>query len=249
MPRANRYFLPGYVWHITQRCHDRAFLLKASRDRDVWRRWLYEARRRYSLCVLNYIVTSNHVHLLVYGKNDDQTIAKSMQLISGRTAQSYNRRRGRRGAYWEDRYHAVAVEHGDYLERCLVYIDLNMVRAGAVEHPSLWRHGGYVEIQSPKPRYRVIDLACLTQLLAFSSVDQFQLAHRQWVDATLASRSVRVPAWTEAVAVGSERFTRTIKAHLGVSCLHRKTELNEAGFVLKEGGMPYTARIKVKNLL
>ena len=107
-----------------------------------------------------------------------------------------------------------------------------------MEHPSLWRHGGYVEIQSPKSRYCVIDLACLTQLLAFSSVDQFQLAHRQWVDATLASRSVRVTAWTEAVAVGSERFTHTIKAHLGVSCLHRKTEFNEAGFVLKEDGMP-----------
>ena len=250
MPRANRYFLPGYVWHITQRCHDREFLLNASRDRDVWRRWLYEARRRYGLCVLNYIVTSNHVHLLVYSRNDDRTIANSMQLIAGRTAQSYNRRRGRRGAYWEDRYHAVAVEHGDYLRRCLVYIDLNMVRTGVVKHPSSWRHCGYVEIQSPKPRYRVIDLECLMQLLEFSSVGQFQLAHRHWVDAALAdNRSARVPAWTEAVAVGSEHFTCAIKARLGVSGLHRKTELNEAGFVLKEGGMPYTARIKVKNLL
>jgi putative transposase len=27
MPRANRYFLPGYVWHITHRCHKREFLL------------------------------------------------------------------------------------------------------------------------------------------------------------------------------------------------------------------------------
>ena len=28
MPRANRYFLPGHVWHITHRCHKKEFLLK-----------------------------------------------------------------------------------------------------------------------------------------------------------------------------------------------------------------------------
>jgi len=28
MTRANRHLLPGYVWHITHRCHKREFLLK-----------------------------------------------------------------------------------------------------------------------------------------------------------------------------------------------------------------------------
>ncbi len=36
----------------------------------------------------------------------------------------------RHGALWENRYHATAIEVGKYLQRCLVYIDLNMVRAG-----------------------------------------------------------------------------------------------------------------------
>ena len=34
MPRANRYFLPGYIWHITHRCHKKEFLLKFARDRQ-----------------------------------------------------------------------------------------------------------------------------------------------------------------------------------------------------------------------
>jgi len=57
-----------------------------SRDRRRWRFWLFEARKRYNLCVLNYIITSNHIHLLVleHGRGD---IAKSIQLIAGRTAQ------------------------------------------------------------------------------------------------------------------------------------------------------------------
>ena len=46
MPRANRYHLAGYVWHITQRCHRKQFLLKVARDRRAWIRWLYEALKR-----------------------------------------------------------------------------------------------------------------------------------------------------------------------------------------------------------
>ena len=34
MPRANRCFLPGHVWHITHRCHKQEFLLKFARDRQ-----------------------------------------------------------------------------------------------------------------------------------------------------------------------------------------------------------------------
>ena len=56
-------------------------------------------------------------------------IAESMQLIAGRTALEYNQRKGKRGAFWEDRYHATAFDADEHLQRCLVYIDLNMVRA------------------------------------------------------------------------------------------------------------------------
>jgi len=36
MPRANRHRIAGQVWHITQRCHRREFLLKFARDRRAW---------------------------------------------------------------------------------------------------------------------------------------------------------------------------------------------------------------------
>ncbi len=93
MPRANRHFQPGYVWHITHRCHKREFLLKFARDRRRCRHWLFEARKRFGLCVLNYIVTSNHVHLLVQDRGQGE-IAHGLQLIAGRTGQEYNRRQG-----------------------------------------------------------------------------------------------------------------------------------------------------------
>jgi hypothetical protein len=41
------------------------FLLRFARDRRRYLHWLFEAKKRFGLSVLNYTVTSNHVHLLV----------------------------------------------------------------------------------------------------------------------------------------------------------------------------------------
>src|ERR687892_2849932 len=66
MPRANRHFFAGHIWHITHRCHQRKFLLKFARDRRRYLHWVFEAKKRFGLSVLNYMVTSNHIHLLVH---------------------------------------------------------------------------------------------------------------------------------------------------------------------------------------
>ena len=76
--------------------------------------WLFEAKKRFGLSVLNYMITSNHVHLLIKDTGPN-VIADSMQLIAGRTAQEYNQRKDRQGAFWEDRYHATAIEADEHL--------------------------------------------------------------------------------------------------------------------------------------
>jgi len=130
--------------------------------RSRWVHWLYEARKRYDLSVLNYVVTANHIHLLVRDTGN-QAIQKSMQLIAGRTGQEFNIRKERKGAYWEGRYHATAIDTESHLFRCLVYIDLNMVRAGVVEHPSHW----VVDIMLFKTRQNVIALSIKLHYVSF----------------------------------------------------------------------------------
>ena len=49
MPRANRYIVSGAAYHLTHRCHDRAFLLKFARHRDRYREILREADPRRGL--------------------------------------------------------------------------------------------------------------------------------------------------------------------------------------------------------
>ena len=113
MARAKKHYLAGHVWHITHRCHKREFLLKFAKDRRRYLQWLWEAKKRYGLVILNYMVTSNH--LLVADDGDRAAIPRSIQLVAGRTGQEYNQRKGRKGAFWEDRYHATAVETDRHL--------------------------------------------------------------------------------------------------------------------------------------
>ena len=238
MPRANRHRVAGQVWHITERCHRKHFLLKFARDRRAWVGWLYEARRRFGLCVLDYQVTSNHVHLLVRDRGRDE-IAASMQLIAGRTGQSFNRRKGRRGAFWEDRHHATAVDTEGYLARCVVYIDLNMVRAGAVRHPRDWGESGYHEIQHGRGKYRIIERATLSRLLGVTE-DRLAGVHQEWIEAALASgQRARKPQWSEAVAVGRRAFVEEVHRNLGARARYRQIAEEDGVSVLREADEVY----------
>jgi putative transposase len=205
-------------------------------------RWLYEAKKRYGLVILNYVVTSNHIHLVVHGKDASETIPKSIQLIAGRTGQEYNRRKKRKGAFWEDRYHATAIETGEHLLRCIRYIDLNMVRAGAVSHPEQWLHGGYYEIQHPRRKNVLIDYDALGHLSGYYSFDQFQPAHRNWVEAALSENSMqREECWTQSIATGSRTFVQTIKSQMAGFAFGRKLRKSAEGFELREPSPGYNA--------
>lgn len=54
--------LPG-IYHITHRCHNREYLFKFSKHRDVYCEKLLEMTKRYPVAVLDYMLTSNSQNL------------------------------------------------------------------------------------------------------------------------------------------------------------------------------------------
>ena len=242
MARAKRHYIPGQVWHLTHRCHKREFLLRFAKDKSRWVQWLIEAKRRYGLTILNYIVTSNHIHLLVVDDGERQIIPRAMQLTAGRCAQEYNNRKIRTGAYWEDRYHATAVETGEHLLRCLVYIDSNMVRAGVVDHPSEWIFGGYNEIQTPRRKNIIIAYEKLAELAGCETYSSFRALHKQCVNDSLGSvDNVRDSRWTQSIAAGGESFVKRVKAKLCSNASGRKLYETIDGYELREEVSSYIA--------
>ena len=240
MPRANRSFIPGHIWHVTHRAHKQEFLLRFRKDKRCWTRWAIEAKRRYGLAILNFMITSNHVHLLVMALASTARSAKgvpgvrgaarsclafsrALQLIESRVAETYNARKGRDGAFWDDRYHATAIETGLQLARCLTYIDMNMVRAGVVGHPRDWPWCGYHElgreVEGPPVERRrsfVVDTEALLDLVGVPDPAALLARRSEWIDAAIRKgRLEREAFWTESVAVGSEGFLEAFQSQIG----------------------------------
>lgn len=233
MPQEYGQGIGGQVWHITQRCHQQQFLLKDEIDRRRWLYWLYQAKRRYGLGVLNYVVTSNHIHMLVqdHGKH---TIDACMQLINSRTTKEFNRRHRRRGAFWEPQYQTTAIQTNEHFARCMTYIDMNMVRAGAVAHPEQWRCGGYYESRYPPKRGGRIDHAGLRRLLHFSSDKLLLAARTDWINAKLDLADLcREPYWTDSIAVGDLGFALKMKRALAYTHPGRRAQREQGCFAVR----------------
>ena len=114
MPRANRLSSQGGIFHVTHRCHNREFLLKFARVRDGYRAKLRECLAAYEVALLDYCITSNHVHLLLDAQ-DRLQISRLMRSVAGEFARAYNRRKKRLNAFWGDNYHATLIEEGQSL--------------------------------------------------------------------------------------------------------------------------------------
>ena len=159
-------------------------------------------------------------------------------------------RKNRKGAYWEDRYHATAIERDDHLLRCIVYIDLNMVRAGVVKHPSNWEFSGYGEIQQPRQRYALINRRRLMQLLSIQTVEELKDSHSGWIEEALKTdgRS-RERKWVQSVAVGSKEFVEMTKKHLGFQVQGRSVRRAGEAYQLREHQAAYSASFAYENAL
>jgi len=197
--------LPGYTYHLTQRCIDKEFYLHFAKDRNAYREWLRIGAKRHKVPIYGYCLTSNHVHIIAH-VDDIEPVGMLMDLVAGSTARNYNRRKKRSGSMWEP-YQCTIVQDGNHLFNCLRYVDLNMVRAGKVSHPGEWRWCGWDELTGVRERYRIIAMDRLLQSLDMSDVHHFRTVYRDAVERHLENRDLsREEHWTESLAVGSRFF-------------------------------------------
>jgi REP-associated tyrosine transposase len=197
---------------------------------------------QFEVALLDYCLRSNHVHLSVDAEEKEE-VEGLMREVAGEFGKAYNTRKGRSGGYWGDNYHATLVEDGKYFWRCLVYIELNMVRCGVVKHPRDWEWVGYQEIMGGRSRYRLLDLERLCWRLRTEDMEEL----RKNLEFCLAERIAkdemeREPRWTESLAVGSSSFVERIQPMILTRRQTRIEEAEEDMWVLKEEPIAYGQR-------
>ena len=149
MARLPRLTLPGYPHHIIQRGNNRQPIFIDRQDFEAMLALLAETAKKFGVAVHSYVLMDNHFHLLAT-PTTAEALPLMMQAVGRSYVRRFNQRHGRSGTLWEGRYRSTLIETERYLLACMVYIDLNPVRAGMVTAPGEWRwssHAHYLGLQ------------------------------------------------------------------------------------------------------
>jgi putative transposase len=160
MARLPRLSVPGYPHHVIQRGNNRQPIFLGDADRRRMLDLLTEYARRFEVAVHAYVLMDNHFHLLLTPRTAD-ALPGMMQAVGRRYVRHFNDAHGRTGTLWEGRYRSTLIEARRHLLACMVYIDLNPVRAGltAQARDFPWSsHGHYAglcvdRLVTPHPLY------------------------------------------------------------------------------------------------
>jgi putative transposase len=142
MARLPRLTIPGYPHHIIQRGNNRQAIFGGSADYELLLGLIDEHARKQHVAVHGYVLMSNHFHLLATPETEEG-IPQMMQAVGRRYVRNFNLRHARTGTLWEGRYKSTLIQAERYLLACMVYMDLNPVRAGMVADPADYPWSSY----------------------------------------------------------------------------------------------------------
>ena len=152
MARLPRLTIPGYPHHIIQRGNNRQPIFAATADYETLLRMLEEQAHKFRVAIHAYVLMSNHFHLLATPEAEEG-IPLMMQALGRSYVRYFNQQQSRTGTLWEGRYKSTLIQAERYLLACMVYIDLNPVRAGLVSDPAqyVWSsHQHYIGRRNDK---------------------------------------------------------------------------------------------------
>jgi len=141
MARALRIERSGATYHITSRGNRRQQIFDDDQDRERFLAFLGEASARYGFLISTYVLMTNHFHLVL--KTTEANLSRGMKWLNGSYAAWYNRRHGKVGHLFGERFKGIHVQTEEYMRRLARYVILNPVRAGMVDAPQEYRWSSY----------------------------------------------------------------------------------------------------------
>ena len=131
MARRIRYIIPNIPHHTLQRGNNRQVVFADEEDRKIFLSTLKKFSTENNVAIGAYCLMTNHFHLLLYPDTHEGLI-NLMKYISQLHTQHINRKYGRTGKLWENRYKLNIVDP-EYEWVIARYIELNPVRANMVD--------------------------------------------------------------------------------------------------------------------
>ena len=142
MPRQARKLSRTNIYHVMLRGINRQTIFEDNEDMNYFLSEVKRCKdisdfRLYAFCLM-----ANHVHLLL--ETNQEPLDMIFRRLGSRYAGWYNRKYGRVGHLFQDRYRSENVETEQYFMTVLRYILQNPMKAGMEKQPGSYRWSSYL---------------------------------------------------------------------------------------------------------
>ena len=142
MSRRSLLYVPDLSVHVYPRGINGGAIVRDEEDNEHLLRAIIKAAREQGVEINALTLMTTHYHLIAT-PTAKGALAKVMQKIGGRHTRYFNRKYGRCGTLWNERYGGVLLDDERYWYTCLRYVELNAFRAHIVDAPERWRWTSY----------------------------------------------------------------------------------------------------------
>lgn len=127
MARKPRVDFEGYIYHVMCRGNNGEYIFKDDKDKKLYLDILKRFKKKYDFLLYGYCIMDNHIDLLIYRRT--VSLSKFMGVIQQTFTQHYNKKYGRKGHVFQQRFKSIPCREDEYLMRLVYYIHMNPVRA------------------------------------------------------------------------------------------------------------------------
>jgi REP element-mobilizing transposase RayT len=129
--RSHRRIQPGVPYHVISRVNNQEFLLENHHCKDKYLTLLKQAKQRYDFNLFAYCIMDNHVHLIM--RMNANSLSSVIQWLNQKFAFDVNKRMGRNGHLFGDRFKAYPILGDEKVRETIKYIHRNPLAANMVE--------------------------------------------------------------------------------------------------------------------
>ena len=137
MPRRARTLIGGLCYHVINRGNGRARVFHGAADYREFVKLMAAACDRLPLRLLAYCLMPNHVHLVLWPREDGE-VSRWMQWLMTAQVRRHHRRHGSDGHLWQGRFKAFPIQRDEHLLTVLRYVERNPLRAKLVARAEDW---------------------------------------------------------------------------------------------------------------
>jgi putative transposase len=190
------------------RGNDGLTIFRNDQDRLLFLALLAEEVTRCGWILHDYSLMGNHYHLSL--GTPECNLSKGMHRLLSRYAQRFNRRHGRRGHLFQERFKSVLVEEATYATVLTRYIALNAVRAGFCERPEQWRWSSYAARAGYAPALSALSLEPIMSQFG-ANRETAQAAYREFVLSGVGLVDDFVPCIVAGMYLGSSAWMKQMQ--------------------------------------